>query len=390
MPELPDVTVYLEALHARAVGRVLARLRVGSPFVLRTFEPGAEAFVGRRVRGVCRLGKRIVLEFDDALYAVIHLMIAGRLRWLPPGGKPLGKIELARFEFGGESAGPPCSSTIPPARSKTALPAGPASSDPHGDGILVLTEAGTRKRASLHLVRGEAELARLDPGGLEVLDATAETFAAVLRRENHTLKRALTDPRLFSGIGNAYSDEILHAARLSPVALTARLSDEEAARLHAASRNTLLAWTQRLREQFAGRFPGAGEITAFRPDFAVHGRFGRPCPVCETAVQRIRYAENETNYCPTCQTAGRVLADRSLSRLLRDDWPRTVEDGRIGLTGEREASLPADGLLTPRPSIMPSATPRPGRDMQTPVHRPHDGQGRTNDGWRRSETDALH
>jgi formamidopyrimidine-DNA glycosylase len=293
MPELPDITIYVEALRRRILHQPLERARIVSPFILRTFDPPIDETQGRSVTDIRRLGKRIVLCLDNDLLIVIHLMIAGRLRWLDPTAKPPGKISLAAFDF--------------------------------ASGALVLTEAGPKKRASLHVVRGEAGLRLLDPGGLEILDANADAFRDALRRENHTLKRSLTDPRLFSGIGNAYSDEILHAARLSPIALTAKLTDDEIDRLHAATQSTLTHWIDNLRQQFGDRFPGPGEITAFRPDFAVHGRFGEPCPACATTVQRIRYAENETNYCPRCQTGGRILADRSLSRLLRDDWPRTIE-----------------------------------------------------------------
>jgi formamidopyrimidine-DNA glycosylase len=289
MPELPDIVIYTEALRARVVGHALERLRIISPFLLRTVEPPIESAVGRTVLDVRRLGKRIVLCLADDLFLVIHLMIAGRLRWLARGAKPPGKIALAMIEF--------------------------------PTGTLALTEASGKKRASLHAVSGEAGLHALDPGGIEVLEAGRAEFAAALRCENHTLKRALTDPHLFSGIGNAYSDEILHAARLSPVALSTRLEDEQIGRLHAATQSTLTRWIEILRCQFGDRFPGPGQITAFRPDFAVHGRFGLPCPDCGTKVQRIRYAENETNYCPRCQTGGRVLADRSLSRLLGEDWP---------------------------------------------------------------------
>lgn len=298
MPELPDILAYLDALRPRVVGQTLTQVRILSPFFVRTFEPPVESLVGQVVHDLRRLGKRVVLccgeGAHDPVFAVLHLMIAGRLRWLAAGAKPPGKIVLALFDF--------------------------------PTGTLAITEASGKKRASLHVVRGEAELAALDPGGIDVLNADTGAFAAVLRRENHTLKRALSDPRTFSGIGNAYSDEILHAARLSPLTLTSKLSDAEIARLHAATRETLQHWIDVLRTQFADRFPGPGEITAFRPAFAVHGKFGQPCPVCGVAVQRIRYAENETNYCPGCQTGGRVLADRSLSRLLRDDWPRTVEE----------------------------------------------------------------
>lgn len=304
MPELPDITVYIDCLTPRVLGRTLDRITIRGPSLLRTFDPPLEAAEGRVVRAVQRLGKRIVLGLEPDLFLVLHLMIAGRLRWKEPGARPAGKIDSAAFGF--------------------------------DSGTLVLTEAGTQKRASLHLVRGEAALGALDPGGIDPLSASVEQFAAALRRENHTLKRALTDPRLLSGIGNAYGDEILHAARLSPVRLTRALTDDEIARLHAAARETLHAWISRLRQQFGiaggsatpgvGRFPGPGEITAFRPGFAAHGRFGRPCPACGTAIQRIVHAESETNYCPRCQTSGRVLADRALSRLLKNDWPRTIEE----------------------------------------------------------------
>lgn len=299
MPELPDIELYLHALRARVLGQPVERARIVSPFVLRTFAPAIETIEGRAVCELRRLGKRIVLRFDKGpgppdLFLVIHLMIAGRLRWGKRGARPPGKIGLAAFEF--------------------------------PTGTLLLTEASQTKRAALYLVAGEAALAAHDPGGKEVLSASVEAFRAVLLRENHTLKRALTDPRLFAGIGNAYSDEILHAARLSPVKLTSRLMEEEIARLHAAIQSTLRTWMAKLQAEFGERFPGPGDVTAFRPDFAVHGRFGQPCPICRQAVQRIRYAENETNYCPTCQNEGRVLADRSLSRLLKDDWPRTVEE----------------------------------------------------------------
>ena len=294
MPELPDITIYLDALRPRVVQQVLERVRIVSPFVLRTVEPALEEAHGKMVADVRRVGKRIVLCLANELFLVIHLMIAGRLRWLLPGAKLPGKLTLAACEF--------------------------------QTGILVLTEASPKKRAALHLVRGEASVKNLDPGGLEVFEADAAAFRAALRRENHTLKRALTDPRLFSGIGNAYSDEILHAARLSPLAMTQKLSESDSDRLFATVRTTLTQWTDELRRQFGNRFPGPGEVTAFRPGFAVHGKFGQPCPACDTAVQRIRYAENETNYCPRCQTEGRVLADRSLSRLLRDDWPRRIEE----------------------------------------------------------------
>ena len=294
MPELPDVTVYIETLSPRIVGQPLEGIRLASPFVLRSVDPPPAVLVGRRVLGLRRLGKRIVLALEDDLYVVVHLMIAGRFRWEKRGARPPARLGLAAFDF--------------------------------PTGTLLLTEASKKKRAAIHLVRGAAALAAHDPGGLEVLTASPDQFAAALRAENHTLKRALTDPHLFSGIGNAYSDEILHAARLSPVQLTSKLSDAEVARLHAATQATLQRWIAELRREFADRVPGAGEVTAFRPGFAVHGRYGKPCPDCGGPVQRIRYADNETNYCPACQTGGRLLADRSLSRLLRSDWPKSLEE----------------------------------------------------------------
>jgi formamidopyrimidine-DNA glycosylase len=292
MPELPDIEVYLDALRPRVVGQVLERVRLKNPFLLRTFDPPISDAEGRTVVGVRRVGKRIVFALDPDLFLVLHLMIAGRLHWKPVGAKPPGKIGLAAFDF--------------------------------PTGTLMLTEAGTKRRASLHLVRGEDELARLNPGGLEVLESTPAQFRKALRRENHTLKRALTDPRLFSGIGNAYSDEILHRARMSPLTLTGRMSDADADRLFTAIRDTLQDWLARHRKDAGDGWPE--KVTAFRPDMAVHGKFKKPCPDCGTAVQRIVYAENETNYCPRCQTGGKVLADRSLSRLLKDDWPRSIEE----------------------------------------------------------------
>jgi formamidopyrimidine-DNA glycosylase len=292
MPELPDIVVYLEALKPRIEGQQLQRIRLVNPFLLRSFEPPIKDAEGRTVVGLRRLGKRIVIALEADLFLVLHLMIAGRLHWKKPGAKPPGKVGLAAFDF--------------------------------PTGTLTLTEAGSKRRASLHLVRGEAELARHNPGGLEVLDATEAQFHAALTRENHTLKRALTDPRLFSGIGNAYSDEILHRARLSPLTLTQRLSVEEVTRLFQATREALLDWLDRLRRDVGDGFPE--KVTAFRDDMAVHGRFGQPCPTCGSKVQRIVYAENETNYCPRCQTGGKLLADRSLSRLLKDDWPRSIDE----------------------------------------------------------------
>ncbi len=292
MPELPDIVVYLDALAPRIQGQRLERVRLANPFLLRTVEPPRREAEGRRVVGMRRLGKRIVIALEGEVFLVLHLMIAGRLHWKECGAKPPGKIGLAAFDF--------------------------------PTGTLTLTEAGSKRRASLHLVRGEADLARHNPGGLEVLDTDLAHFRAALLRENHTLKRALTDPRLFSGIGNAYSDEILHHARLSPLALTLRLADDEIVRLFEATVATLFDWLERLRKDVGAGFPE--KVTAFRADMAVHGRFGQPCPVCGVKVQRIVYAENETNYCPCCQTGGKVLADRSLSRLLKDDWPRSLDE----------------------------------------------------------------
>jgi formamidopyrimidine-DNA glycosylase len=289
LPELPDVTVYVEALKARVLGEPLQAVRVASPFVVRTFDPPLSAAAGKRVLEVSRLGKRIVFTLEGGLFLVIHLMIAGRFRWLDRGAKIPGKLGLAAFDF------------------------------PRG--TLVLTEAATKKRASIHLARALDDFRR---GGLEPLESTREQFERALRSENHTLKRALTDPRLFSGIGNAYSDEILHRAKLSPAQLTQKLPPEDAARLFQATREVLTEWTDRLREQAKGEFPSG--VTAFREEMAVHGKFRKPCPVCGTAVQRIAYADNETNYCPRCQTGGKLLSDRSLSRLLHDDWPRTIEE----------------------------------------------------------------
>jgi formamidopyrimidine-DNA glycosylase len=294
MPELPDVVVYVEALKRHVVGQSLDAIKISSPFVLRSFDPPIDAIVHGVVRDVRRIGKRIVLAFDEELFLVLHLMIAGRLRWRATGAKPgIGaKLILATLVF--------------------------------PDGLLLFTEASSKKRASMQLVRGEAALGALDPGGLEPLEATAEQFRAALTRENHTLKRALTDPHLFSGIGNAYSDEILHAAKLSPLKQTRSLSDDEATRLHEATLATLRIWIDRLRREAADGFPE--KVTAFRDAMAVHGRFRQPCPVCGSPVQRIVYAENECNYCATCQTGGRLLADRSLSRLLKDDWPKSIDD----------------------------------------------------------------
>jgi formamidopyrimidine-DNA glycosylase len=296
MPELPDIIVYLEALERRISGRILKGVRLGNPFLLRTVEPPLAAVHGRRVTGLRRMGKRLVLALDEDFFLVLHLMIAGRLRWKESGAKIPRRLGQAAFDF--------------------------------PDGTLLLTEAGTKRRASLHVVRGESALSAFRRGGLEILESGVEAFGSVLRLENHTLKRALTDPRLFSGIGNAYSDEILHRARLSPLKLSSSLDPGEVARLHAASLATLTEWIGRLKEEVGEKFPE--KVTAFREGMAVHGRFGKPCPHCGTAVQRIVYAENECNYCPRCQTQGRLLADRALSRLLKDDWPRTIEELEAG------------------------------------------------------------
>ncbi len=292
MPELPDIVVYMESLEARIVGQCLNSIRLMSPFLLRTYNPPLEAAFGKSVLGLRRLGKRIVICLEGSLFLVLHLMIAGRLHWRASGAKSGRKTGLAVFDF--------------------------------SQGLLILTEAGTKRRASLHLVSGEEALAALNPGGLEVLDATLTSFSAALTREVHTLKRALTDPRILSGIGNAYSDEILHRARLSPLKRTDQLDAEELERLFNATRETLSLWIGRLREEAKFGFPE--KVTAFRRDMTVHGRFKMPCPDCGTPVQRVVYAENEMNYCPRCQTGGKVLADRSLSRLLHDTWPRNLEE----------------------------------------------------------------
>ena len=292
MPELPDIAVYLECLAPRVLGQPLEQLVVRNPFVLRSVTPSPGEIAGARVTGLRRLGKRIVLALEGDRFVVIHLMIAGRLRWHAVDARPAGKIALAVARF--------------------------------PTGTLVLTEAGSKRRASIHLVEGETGLEPFKRGGLEVLEADPRSFAERLRSENHTLKRALTDPRLFSGIENAYSDEILHRARLSPLALTRRLDDEAVTILYGATRATLLDWIERLRAEVGSGFPE--KVTAFRDGMAVHGRYGKPCPVCGTPVQRIRYADNETNYCARCQTGGRLLADRAMSRLLREDWPRSIDE----------------------------------------------------------------
>ena len=292
MPEYPDVTVYIDALSEGVLNQPIQKTRIGSPFVLRSFDPPIGSAEGKKVVGLRRMGKRIVFELEDELYLVVHLMIAGRFHWKPRGARIARKYGQAAFD----------------------LP----------NGTLLLTEAGTKKRASIHLVRGEAALREHDPGGLEVLDASVEQFKQILTRENHTLKRSLTDPHFFSGIGNAYSDEILHRAKLSPIRLTGKMTDEEIETLYHAIRDSLKEWVERLRKDRGTGFPE--KVTAFRPDMAVHGKYRKPCPVCGSPVQRIVHAENETNYCATCQTGGKLLADRSLSRLLKQDWPRSLEE----------------------------------------------------------------
>ena len=292
MPELPDVTVYIEALRERVLDQIIQRIRIGSPFVVRTFDPPIKEVERKKILALRRMGKRIVIELEDDLFLIFHLMIAGRLHWKPKGAKIARKYGQAAIDF--------------------------------PNGTLLLTEAGTKKRASIHLVRGEAALQEYDPGGLEIFDMTLEQFTVALTRENHTLKRSLTDPHLFSGIGNAYSDEILHRAKLSPIRLTKQMTDVEIERLYRAVRESMAEWIERLRKERGAGFPE--KVTAFRPDMAVHGKYGKPCPVCGSPVQRIVHAENETNYCTTCQTGGKLLADRSLSRLLKQDWPRSLEE----------------------------------------------------------------
>jgi len=292
VPELPDIELYLHALAPRILGHRLGAIRFASPFLLRSIDPPLEAVVGRRLVGLRRLGKRIAWQLDDQFFVVIHLMIAGRFRWKPAGAAIPGKVGLAAFDF--------------------------------DNGTLVLTEAGSRRQASLYFARGEAALAEHDPGGIEPLEASLDEFARALRAENHTVKRSLTDPHLFSGIGNAYSDEILHAAKMSPLKLTAQMTGAEVQRLHGAVVDTLTMWRDRLITETGDAFPE--KVTAFRAGMAVHGRYGQPCPGCGSPVQRIRYASNEANYCAQCQTGGKLLADRSLSRLLKDDWPRSLEE----------------------------------------------------------------
>src|SRR5439155_3090430 len=301
MPELPDVLLYIECLKPRILGQTLERVRLASPFIVRSVTPPVSTVSGRTVQALRRLGKQIVLEFDDRLFLVIHLMIAGRFQWKDKGARIPARLRLAAFDF--------------------------------PTGTLLLTEAGSKKRASLHLVRGEAALACFDRGGIDVLHSELNDFREKLTYENHTLKRALTDPRLFSGIGNAYSDEILHRARLSPMKLTSKLSAEEIARLYGAVKATLTEWTEKLRSEAGSEFPS--KVTAFRPGMAVHGRYGEPCKDCGSPVQRIVYAANECNYCPACQTEGRLLADRALSRLLKQDWPRSLEEWELHIESRR-------------------------------------------------------
>ena len=319
MPELPDVTVYVERLGALAIGQPLEAIRIASPFVLRTVSPSPGDLRGAVVASVERLGKRIVVGVDGDRFLVIHLMIAGRLRWKPRGERLPAKVGLAAFDF--------------------------------PNGTLSFTEASPKKRASIHIVAGRAALAEFDRGGLDVIGSTAEAFGERLRSERHTIKRSLTDPTLFDGIGNAYSDEILHAARLSPFRMTSSISDAEIAALHAACIATLTRWTQLFRAEVGDGFPD--KVTAFRPEMAVHGKYGEPCPVCGTKVQRIVYADNEANYCPTCQTEGRLLADRSLSRLLKEDWPKSLEE-----LDERKAQRIAPA---PAPTAAPSAAAKPAK-----------------------------
>jgi formamidopyrimidine-DNA glycosylase len=292
MPELPDVELYVHALGTRVIGQPLERLRLGNPFIVRTSEPTPDALAGKTVREIRRMGKRIVVGLDDDLWIVIHLMIAGRLRWREHGAAIPGKVGLAAFDF--------------------------------PTGTVIFTEAGSHRQASIHIVRGAAAVEAMNPGGVEIADIALDEFGARLREENHTLKRVLTDPHVFSGIGNAFSDEILHAARLSPLKLSQGLTDEEVEVLYHATRDVLAAWTTRLREETGEEFPE--KVTAYREGMAVHGRYGKPCPVCAAPVQRIVYARNEANYCSRCQTGGRLLSDRALSRLLREDWPKTLEE----------------------------------------------------------------
>ena len=327
MPELPDVVVYCEALARHAGGQPLLRVRLANPFVLRSVVPALESAHGKRVTEVRRIGKRVAIGLEDELFLVIHLMVAGRLRWRGRDAKLPGKLAHAAFDF--------------------------------PNGTLLLTEAGTKKRASLRLVQGETALREIDPGGMEVLGAPGEAFRQALTHENHTLKRALTDPRTFSGIGNSYSDEILHRARLSPVKQTKHLSEEEIARLHAACQAVLSEWTERLRAEVGDGFPE--NVTAFRPEMAVHGKYRQPCPVCGAPVQRIVYADNEVNYCPGCQTGGRLLADRALSRLLKEDWPRNLDElttATAATAASTSAMTGAAGVPRDRPPLTPAVSVR--------------------------------
>jgi formamidopyrimidine-DNA glycosylase len=326
VPELPDVTVYVERLAALTIGKPLEGMRIASVFVMRTFSPSPSELYGSKVVGVERMGKRIVIAFEGERFIVIHLMIAGRLRWKPRGERIPNKVGLAAFDF--------------------------------PNGSLIFTEASPKKRASIHVVAGRAGLAEFDRGGLDVFTATPAQFAERLRSERHTVKRSLTDPTLFDGIGNAYSDEILHAARLSPFRMTSALTDQEIAVLHRACTQTLEAWTQRSRDEVGDGFPD--KVTAFRPEMAVHGKFGKPCPHCGTPIQRIVYADNEANYCPTCQTEGKLLADRSLSRLLKDDWPKTLEE-----LEERKARR-----VTPVPPAGPTPAGPPATEIPGPPKKP--------------------
>lgn len=313
MPELPDVDVYVEHIEARTKGHPLEKVRLASPFVLRTAEPPLSVLYGQKVKGLRRVGKRIVFDFPDKMHLVIHLMVAGRFKWKDPGAGIPGKLGLAAFDF--------------------------------DSGTLILTEASTKKRASIHVV-DDAGLEKLDPGGMEVLGSKVKDFAAKLRSENHTLKRSLTDPHLFSGIGNAYSDEILHYAQMSPVKLTSRLTDDEIKKLHHAIDHVMKDWRDRLRKESGENFPE--KVTAFREEMAVHGKYGKPCPRCGKPVQRIRYADNEMNYCPECQTDGKLLADRSLSRLMRGDWPKTLEELEAKKDANRVAPPPKKGSIAER------------------------------------------
>lgn len=348
MPELPDVTVYVERVADRVVGHTLTKVRLASSFLLRSVEPPLSAIFGRHVVDLERLGKRIVFVLEDDLFLVLHLMVAGRLKWLPHGAKIPGKVGLAAFDF--------------------------------SSGTLILTEASSKKRASLHVVRGRAALGEHDRGGLEPLEATEHEFAAALRRENHTLKRTLTDPRIFSGIGNAYSDEILHRAQLSPVALSQKLDDAQVGRLYVATQTLLADWTERLRQESLTKFPE--NVTAFRPEFAVHGKYRQPCPVCGKPVQRIRYAENETNYCAVCQTGGKLLADRALSRLLHGDWPKSLDEmderkelRRASLAGPHVKDGARPEVHQPaREHVLGKAVKQAGAVAERDGQREHDGE----------------